>query len=217
MSLTKELADYSVSSAERMAADTKERFDHEKERLRASGLGEQGLKVGARVADFTLRNAGGEDVQLADLLAKGPVVLSFYRGGWCPYCNIELRALQRALPEINDFGAELVAISPETPDHAQHTTKTNDLEYEVLNDTGNKVARAFGLVFTLAEELRPIYQDFGIELPDYNGDESFELPVPATCVIGQDGVVRHAFVDPDYSLRLDPDDVVATLKEMKRR
>lgn len=184
MSLTKELADYGARSAQGMSADTKEKFDHAKERLRASGLGEQSLKVGARVADFTLRNAGGEDVQLADLLAKGPVVLSFYRGGWCPYCNIELRALQRALPEINDFGAELVAISPETPDHAQDTTETNDLEYEVLGDTGNKVARAFGLVFTLAEELRPIYQDFGIELPDYNGDESFELPVPATYVIG---------------------------------
>ena len=217
MSLTKELADYGVSSAKRMSAGTKEKFAHEKERLRVSGLGEQSLKVGARVADFTLRNAGGEDVQLADLLAKGPVVLSFYRGGWCPYCNIELRALQRSLPQINDFGAELVAISPETPDHAQDTTETSDLEYEVLSDTGNKVARAFGLVFTLAEELRPIYQDFGIELPDYNGDESFELPVPATYVIGQDGVVRHAFVDPDYSLRLDPDDVVATLKEMKQR
>lgn len=217
MSLTKELADYSVSSAERMPADTKEKFDHEKERLRASGLGVQSLKVGERVADFTLRNAAGEDVQLADLLAKGPVVLSFYRGGWCPYCNIELRALQRALPEINDFGAELVAISPETPDHAQDTTEKNDLAYEVLSDTGNKVARAFGLVFTLAEKLRPVYQGYGIELPDYNGDESFELPVPATYVIGQDGVVRHAFVDPDYSLRLDPDDVVATLKEIKRR
>lgn len=178
-----------------------------------SGMEDNVLKVGTSVPVFALPNIRSEQVNLQPLLDQGPVVLSFYRGGWCPYCNLELRALAQALPEIEAQGAQLVAISPETPDRAQTTSENNDLGFEVLSDAGNRIARMFGLVFTLAEELRPIYTSFGIDVPAYNGDDSFELPMPGTYVIGSDGIILHAFVNADYTKRIEPSEVIRILRE----
>jgi peroxiredoxin len=122
--------------------------------------------------------------------------------------------LQRALPEIEALGAQLVTVSPQLPDNSLSTAEKLDLTFEVLSDVGNRVAREFGLVFTLPEEMRSIYQDFGIDLPAANGDESFELPMPATYVIDKSGIVRLAFVDIDYTRRLDPDDIIDALKKL---
>lgn len=180
--------------------------------LAASGVAERSLAVGERAPDFTLPNAHGDDVTLAELLAEGPVVVSFYRGGWCAYCNLELRALQRALPRIEALGARLVAISPNLPDTTLSTGERNALEFALLSDVGNRVARAYGLVFTLAGELRPFYA--GYDLPAVNGDASFELPLPATYVLDRGGVVLAAFVDADYTRRMDPDDIVAALEAL---
>ena len=182
-----------------------------------SGIVNQSLKAGDPAPNFTLPNAVGQSVEIADLLSMGPVVISFYRGQWCPYCNLELRALQQALPEIQALAATLVAISPQTPDNSLSTTEKNELTFEVLSDVGNQVARQFGLVFSLAAELRPIYQNFGIDIPAHNGDQTFELPIPATYVINIDRVIAHAFVDPDYTRRLDPADIVAVLKSLRER
>ncbi len=123
--------------------------------------------------------------------------------------------MQLALPEIEALGAQLITVSPELPDKSLSTAEKNALAFEVLSDVGNKLARDFGLVFSLAEKLRPIYANFGIDIPVYNGDDTFELPMPATYVIGTDGTILHAFVDTDYTKRLEPAEIVEILKTTK--
>lgn len=179
-----------------------------------SKIAEQSLGKGAKVANFALPNAVGKEVTLESLLAKGAVVISFYRGGWCPYCNLELRALQQVLPEIEAKGATLVAISPETPDSSLSTQEKNELSFEVLSDRGNIVAKQFGLVFTLDQSLRPIYESFGIDIPGYNGDDSFELPLPATYVLAPDGTIIFNYANADYTQRLDPTEIMTVLDNM---
>ena len=168
-----------------------------------------------QAASFALPDVNGDEVKLEELLQQGPVVLSFYRGGWCPYCNLELRALQAALPEIRELGASLVAISPQTPDQSLSTSEKNELEFSVLSDVGNQVAREFGLVFSLPESLRPIYAQFGIDIPAHNGDDSFDLPVPATYVIDRDGTIKYSFVNVDYQQRGEPSEIVAALRGLQ--
>lgn len=122
--------------------------------------------------------------------------------------------MQRSLPEIKSLGAELVTISPQLPDNSLSTAEKLDLDFEVLSDVGNKVARDFGLVFKLTEKLQEIYKNFGIDLPTANGDQSYELPIPATYVIAQDSIIQFAFVDPDYTNRLDPETIIAELQKL---
>jgi peroxiredoxin len=179
--------------------------------LAASGITQRAIKAGHRAPDFRLPDAHGGHVRLRDLLARGPVVVSFYRGGWCPYCNLELHALQNALPAIRLVGADLVAISPETPDESLSTAERNALAFPILSDVGSTTARAYGIAFDLAEELRPIYTRFGHALPDKNGDDSWALPIPATYVIDINGTVVLAFVDVDYRNRLEPAEIIAAL------
>ena len=176
-----------------------------------SKIAENSLKQGYKMPNFALPNAVGEEVTLASLLAKGTVVVSFYRGGWCPYCNMELRALQQALSEIEAKGATLVAISPETPDSSLSTKEKNELSFEVLSDHNNTFAKQLGLVFTLPEALRPIYNNFGIDIPAYNGESTFELPLPATYVLAADGSVIYSFASADYTERLDPTEIIKAL------
>ena len=140
-------------------------------RLVESGIAKNSLKVGDKAPDFNLPNATGEEVRLKELLDKGPVVLNFYRGGCCPYCNLELNAYQKHLQEINELGASFVAISPQTPDKSLSTAEKNELKFQVLSDVGNKVADQFGLVFKLPTELQELYNNFGISLPKFNGDD----------------------------------------------
>ncbi|MGC8514105.1 MAG: peroxiredoxin-like family protein [Acidimicrobiales bacterium] len=177
----------------------------------SSGIAGSSLGVGATAPDFDLPDATGTKVSLSTLLAKGPVVLAFYRGGWCPYCSTELRALQAKLPEIEAAGATLVAVSPQTPDTSLSTAEKLDLAFPVLSDAGNQVAESFGLVFTLPEALREVYSGFGIDLPAANGDDRFSLPIPATYVLRADGTVAWRFADADYTKRAEPDDVLAAL------
>lgn len=184
-------------------------------RLVDSGIAEKSLKVGDKAPGFDLPNPKGESVGLEALLEKGPVVLNFYRGGWCPYCSLELKAYKEKLPEIEDLGASLIAISPQTPDNSLSTAEKNELEFEVLSDVGNKTADEFGLVFTLAEELHGLYKNFGLDIPKFNGDDTWELPLPGTYVVDRDGTVKYAFANADYTKRAEPDDVISVLKELK--
>ncbi|MHB8630078.1 MAG: peroxiredoxin-like family protein [Aggregatilineales bacterium] len=147
------------------------------------------------------------DKLLAEQLQKGPVVLAFYRGAWCPYCNLQLRAYQAILPEITNLGATLVAVSPQAPDYSIDMVTKANLTFPVLSDAGNLVAREYRLVFTLPEALRP----YTANLPQYNHDDSWELPLPGTFVIGPDGVIRLAFTHADYTKRLEPTDILRTL------
>ncbi|MEB3359165.1 MAG: peroxiredoxin-like family protein [Synechococcales bacterium] len=212
MSLSQQIAAVRAEFSKQVPAETRQVMQQATADLAKSALVEQALNVGDRLPDFTLPNATGEAIAIRNLLAQGSVVVSFYRGGWCPYCNLELRALQQALPEIQALGASLVAISPETPDSSLTTAEKNELDFQVLSDVGNRVARQFGLVFTLPEELRPIYEGFGIDIPAHNGDATFELPLAATYVVAADGTIVHAFVDADYTRRLEPAEIVAALK-----
>ena len=182
--------------------------------LAQAHLEQYALSVGALAPDFCLPNVDGKSVCLHDILAKGPVVLSFYRGGWCPYCNLELHALQQSYPEMSALGATLLAISPQLPDRSRASAEAHQLSFEVLSDVGDVVARKFGLVFTVPESIRPIYQQWGIDLPAWNGDDAWELPMPATFVLGHAGTVRGAFVQMDYTQRMEPADIVAILRAL---
>lgn len=169
-----------------------------------TGIAQQSVKVGERAPDFTLPDAFGKPVTLSELLKHGPVVLTFYRGEWCPWCNLTLRAYQRILPQIQALGASLVAVSPQTPENSLSTVEKKELTFTVLSDVGNIVARKYRLVFTLEQTIRTLYTTIGTDLPSFNGDPSWELPMPATFLLAQDGTVRLAFVDEDFTHRLEP-------------
>jgi peroxiredoxin len=185
------------------------------EKLQASHTGEHAIAAGEIVPDFTLPGATGETVNLHSRLNEGPVVLSFYRGGWCPFCNLELQALQALLPEIRSLGATLIGISPETPDNSMTSAEKHQLEFDVLSDLGNKTATDYGLLFTVYEEMRPLYLKWGLDVPAYNGDNSWELPVPATYVIDTNCVARAAHVDKDYTKRMEPEQILTALRNIK--
>lgn len=182
--------------------------------LSASGIVDQTLKVGDIVPNFILPNAFGEEVEFQKLLNSGAVVISFFRGYWCPFCNLELAALQEALPAIKTLGASLIAISPQTFRHTISTVEKHQLTYEVLSDRNNHVARQFGIVFQIPGYLRPVLEEMGHAIPRYNGEESFELPIPATFVVFQNGKIVYAFVDPDHTKRLDPIEIVGVLRNI---
>ena len=183
-------------------------------RLVESGLADKAINVGDKAPDFTLPNVHGEKTRLYDLLNDGPVVINFYRGGWCPFCSLELKGYQDLLPEIKSAGGNLVGISPETPDNSLSTAEKFALEFEVLSDSGNTVADSYGLVFELEPAIREIYTSFEFVLPTINGDDSWTLPIPATYVIDRDGTVVWADVNANYTERAEPGDVLKALRAM---
>jgi peroxiredoxin len=179
-----------------------------------TGIAQRSVKTGEQAPDFTLPDVFGNEVTLSELLKQGPVVVAFYRGEWCPFCNLQLRAYQRILPQIQSLGATLVAISPQTPDHSLSTVEKKELTFSVLSDVGNEVARAYRIVFTLEENIRSLYSTLGSDLPTFNGDMSWELPMPATFLVAQDGTVRRAFVAEDYTRFLEPAELLDTLSTL---
>ena len=215
MGLEQQLAAFKAEFARSAPADRHALYETKIEELRASFAMEKAIGVDALAPDFTLPDAQGTPVAMSELLRLGPVVVTFYRGGWCPYCNIQLRAYQAALPEITALGARLAAISPQLPDGSLATATKNELTFDILSDVGNEVARSFGLVYALPEELRVPLRSNNRALPGINGDESWELPIPASYVIGRDRRVALAFLDVDYRNRLDPAAILAALKSLR--
>jgi peroxiredoxin len=182
-------------------------------RLNDAGLSEQALQPGQSITDFELPDATGKLVKSADLRAHGPVLIMFYRGHWCPFCNLALKAMQERHSDIESREATFVAISPQTPDNSLTTQEKAGLQFPVLSDSGNEVARSFGIVFKLDDALKAVQESFGVDIPAFNGDQSFELPVPATYLISEDGVVLKSFVEVDYMKRLSPETAIAWLDE----
>jgi len=180
------------------------------ENLRTSGA-VPGIEIGERAPSFTLPNAVGKPVSLDDRLTEGPVVVVFYRGAWCPYCDLHLRALQESLDAIEARGASLVAISPPAPDDSLPFAERLVLGFDVLSDLDQAVSVAWRLQFELPDALRDVYRTMGMALDDHNADGSWHLPVPATFVLDRTGVVRARHVDPNYRERMAPADVVAAL------
>lgn len=188
-------------------------MDRATDELIASRQAGRALGVGELAPPFTLDGADGASVSSADLLARGPLVVTFYRGVWCPYCNMDLQALQEALPAFRALRASLVAISPQTRANSRKSIRQNKLDFPILSDPENRVADAFGLRFRLPDSLIELYRDvLGNNLPSFNGDPSWTLPMPARFVIGRDGVIRYAEVNPDYTRRPEPDDLLPALE-----
>ena len=178
-----------------------------------SGAARKALKAGDKAPAFTLDDPDGKPVSSADLLRLGPLVLTFYRGVWCPYCNMELQALQAALPEINKSGASVVAISPQVAANSRKSVRQNALTFPILSDTHNQVAAAFGLRFALQDYLVELYKSLKNDLPAFNGDPSWTLPMPARYVIAQDGTIVYAEVNPDYTRRPDPSEMLPSIRK----
>ncbi|UGB30980.1 MULTISPECIES: peroxiredoxin-like family protein [Bacillales] len=171
----------------------------------------KGLIAGQTAPNFTLPSANGEAVTLYDELKKGPVILTFYRGAWCPYCNLELKAYQELLPQIKQRGAQILAVSPQTPDSSLTMKEKNELQFHLLSDKGNQVSNEYNLTFKMQKVLIELYQKLALELPSYNGEDSWELPLAATFVISQQAKIIYAYVDTDYRKRAEPSEVLEYL------
>jgi peroxiredoxin len=185
------------------------------EAVRKAAVVDSAKTVGDKAPDFTLPSANGSSRTLSEELEKGPVVLTWYRGGWCPYCNIQLAAYQKILPQIEELGAQLIAVSPELPDKSLSTTEKNSLRFTVLSDVNLKVADEYGLIFKLTPEVEKLYGQF-FDIREFNGNEAVanELLLAATYVIGQNGVIRWAFLEADYTLRAEPRDILKALDSL---
>ncbi|MGY3590613.1 peroxiredoxin [Bradyrhizobium sp. USDA 4341] len=181
--------------------------------LVASGAAQRAKKAGDVAPAFSLRDPDGNIVNSADLLKRGPLVLSFYRGVWCPYCNMELQALEAAKPEFDRYGASLVAISPQTAPNSRKSVRQNKLSFPILSDVKGQIGDAFGLRFHLPDYLVELYKQLKNDLPTFNDDPSWTLPMPARYVIGQDGVILYSEVNPDYTRRPEPEDMIAVLQQ----
>jgi peroxiredoxin len=196
---------------------TKERLeimDRATAELIASGQAQRAKKAGDAAPEFSLLDADGKPVPSRELLGKGPLVVSFYRGVWCPYCNLELQALQEALHGIVARGASLVAISPQTAPNSRKSQRDNKLGFPILSDVRSEVAHAFGIRFALPDYLVELYKSFKNDLPAFNNDPSWVLPMPARYVIGTDGVIAYAEVNPDYTQRPDPSELFPVLDRL---
>ena len=185
--------------------------------LQNSGQAQRAARVGDAVQGFTLPDITGAIFRSKEHWGRGPLVVSFYRGFWCPYCNIELEALQETLGEIRARGAALVVISPQTAANSRRSTRVRGLQFPILIDQGNHVAAQFGLRFKLPPELIELYKGFGNNLPVVNGDDSWTLPMPARFVIDSVGIVRYAAISADYSIRPDPRDLLPILDTIAQR
>ncbi len=170
--------------------------------------------VGENIGDFTLPDADGRSVTLSRLLSEGPVVVVLYRGEWCPYCNLHLSRFQQHLDDLKASGASLVAISPQSPDHSSNVQSNNALGFPVLNDVGSHVARQFGVAYREPAGMAELHDAFGVKLSDFNGGEGETLPIPATFVLRQDGIIAWINADFDYTKRSEPKDVLAVSKNL---
>lgn len=197
----------------RASAEKKKIYADGIEAVTESGVLGQAKNILDTAPDFQLPNAIGKNVQLQTYLNKGPVILTWYRGGWCPYCNLTLHRLQEELPNFKKHGANLLALTPELQDKSMTPAEKNNLEFEVLSDIDNTVARRYGIVFKLTPEVGDAYQK-GFDLASYNGNTKNELPLAATYVIDQSGIIRYAYLNADYRNRAEPSDILEALERI---
>ena len=187
------------------------------ERLDAGQVAAQASKPGDTMPGFLLPNAEGRLVDAAELLARGPLVVTFFRGGWCPYCSATLEALEAVLPELSRAGGTLVAMTPETGGRALAMKRERGLHYEVLVDVDLAVAMAFGIVFRTPPLYLALLRRHGVDLAERSGNPGWLLPVPAAFLVGQDGVVRRAWVNVDFTQRAEPAEILAALRGLQGR
>lgn len=211
--LQRGLAALRVDFARRAAPERVSLFEAGIGALRRSGILDTALGAGQQAPDFDLPDEDGAMIRLGALLASGPAVVTFYRGGWCPYCRLQLSAYAAKLPEFAALGAQLVAISPQLPEPDRAMVAGHARNVHVLSDAGNRVARRYGLAYQLSHGWREAYAETGVVLPDINGDADWQLPVPATFVVEPSGRIALSYVDADYRNRLEPAEILAALRQ----
>lgn len=212
--LVDEIKKYQEGFKQKVPTQTQEIMLKATDALKDASISKNALKEGDIAKNFTLKNAKDKFVSTEKLLEENDyLVINFYRGLWCPYCNLELKALQGINNELKELNAKLVAVSPQTPDASLSTKEKNELEFEVLSDTHNLIAKEYGLVFSLAQELRPIYESFGIDIVGLNQENSYELPMPATYVINKKCEVIYSFIDEDYTKRSEPQTILDIIRK----
>jgi peroxiredoxin len=218
--LQTEMDEFYVEMAKEAPADLLAEIQTSIKDVKQTGIAERALGIGALMPEFSLPNAVGKPVALADLLKDGPLIISFYRGLWCPSCNLELRAYQRILGDIRAAGGNLVAISPQTPDSSMSTAEKHELQFEVLSDFRNQLAKELGIAYPTPEAVKKAHATFGVELSQFNGDPGEEggyLPISATYVVDQDRRIVLAEIDPDFHVRMEPTTALAALRELTGR
>ncbi|MCL4114539.1 UNVERIFIED_CONTAM: hypothetical protein GTU68_057388 [Idotea baltica] len=213
--LSQLLAEKAASSAARYPKGTISLFARGIESVRATDIEKSARQVGDSAIDAELTGWDGNNVKLSELWKDGPIVLMWYRGSWCPYCNIQLRAMQQSMDKIENAGAKLVVLTPELAEKSKETAEANDLVIVALHDKGNAVAQKYGIVFKLPAPIIPAYRD-KLKLPEYNGNNKMELPLAATYVIDQSGKITYAFLDADYKKRAEPAEVIEAVKAAVR-
>lgn len=202
------------ASAEKFTNKKKQIYSDGIADVKNSGILGKALNIGDKAPNFTLNNALNKPVSLYNELKNGPIILTWYRGGWCPYCNITLLKLQENLPNFQKLGASLIALTPELPDKSLSTSEKNKLEFTVLSDIDNKVGKEFGVVYELYSAVASMYEK-GFGLSKYNGNNSNELPLAATYIIDQNGIIQYAFLDSDYRNRAEPSEIIKALQKLK--
>lgn len=213
--LTEELQTLSAEIDQQISPKLQQVLRQFVETLRRQRASERSLQVGDTVDDFMLKDQRQRPVRLYEQLERGPVVLTFFRGGWCPYCNLTLRAWRYALPEIEFLGARLLAITPESTTYAQSTVQKNKIDFPVLHDRGSEVARSFKISIVLSDYLAAFYRSLGLNILSRNKDIIPRIPMPATYLIDQQGVIQYAFVEEDYTQRAEIGEVLRLLKLQK--
>jgi len=215
MNLTQELLAYKENVLANIPKEVMAVMEAGAQEMVVNEVGKNALKVGDTIPSFKLSNAVGQEIDIKECLEQGPLILNFYRGAWCPYCNLELQAYQEVLSDINAKGANLVAISPELPDSSMSLKEKHNLGFELLSDVDHKVSKEFGIVFKLNDDLRNLYKQFGFDLDGAQGNTNGELPLPATYVVDTDGTILLADMHLDYTKRLEPTDAIAAIKTSK--
>ena len=183
--------------------------------LISSGQAGRALKVGKRAPDFVLPDTAGNAISSVALLKQGPLVVTFYRGLWCPFCNADLQALEAAAERIRGYGASLVAISPQSPDNSRKTQQEIKLSFPILSDKNCELADKFGIRWMPSQALQGVYRNFGTDVGAFNGEGSWALPMPARYVIATDGEIVYAKINPNYTHRPEPSDVCPVLEKLK--
>ncbi len=202
------------ATAKNLPADVVAIFDHDVQDLIGQGVPAAAIKVGDRMPTFSLTDANGGQVSLAQLVAGGPAVIVFYRGGWCPYCNVALRTYQRELvPTLGDFGARLVAISPQSPDQSLSTQQKAELDFTVLSDPGSRLAQSIGIAFQQPDDVLAAQRQPGLNLADVNAEGSTLLPRPTVLIVGEDLRVRFVDVQSDFTSRTEVATILKGLHE----
>ena len=217
MSLTflNEIANLKKKAFDAYTRETVEELIQVTNEMAEQSLAKTTIREGDRIPSFESKDATGDLIRSSDLLNRGPLVISFYRGGWCPFCSLELKFLQKIYPQVRECGADIVAISPELQEYSHKTKTDNGLQFYVLSDVDNTVSKKFGLIFTLIKHIANIYRiNFDLDLKAINGNEDYEFPVPATYVVKPDGLIHYAFIDVDYTKRLEPEVLLSKLAEI---